>query len=86
MLATDFRGFTRWHAKLTIQVTHPLTRVPPWRLLPERLKDPEAAVDRQYGLARVLGWAFVFLGGVFVVNGFVHLVTKPEFRMKKGLE
>ena len=74
VLATDFRGFTRWHAKLTIQFAHPLTRVPPWRSLPERLKDPEAAIDRQYALARVVGWAFAFLGAVFFINGLVHLV------------
>jgi len=74
VLASDFRGFSTWYTRLTIQVTHPLTRIPPWRFLPQRLKDPDAMFDRQYQLAGVVGWVFAVCGGVVFVIGMVRLI------------
>ena len=74
VLATDYRGFTAWHTRTSIRFAHPLTRIPPWRWLPPRLKDPEEAFVRQYRFMRLGGWPFVLVGAVAVVGGVVQLV------------
>jgi len=73
-LGLDYRGFTAWHVRTSIRFSHPLTAIPPWRWLPERLKGPDAYFQRFYQLERVMGWLFAVAGGVALVTGCVALV------------
>lgn len=64
LLASNFRGFTTWHARRAIGSVRPaeplLRRIPPWKsLLGQSL---EARVTRQVNLTRVIGLVFMAAG------------------------
>jgi len=74
-LARDYRGFTTWHVRTSIRVSHPLTSVPPWRWLPERLKNEEAQFQRAYRWDRMLGWVFATAGALACVTGLIAVIS-----------
>lgn len=74
-LARDYRGFTAWHVRTSLRLSHPLSSIPPWRWLPERLKDKDAQYRRFYRLDRAIGWVFAAAGVLACVTGIVALIS-----------
>lgn len=80
VLATDFRGFSTWHAKRSIDsvswAERPLRHIQPWKILLQR--PMEDRVRRQVWVTRVIGAVFalcgvpMFLYGAF---GIGHILT-----------
>jgi hypothetical protein len=65
-VATNFRGFTVWHARKSIDYVKWLERVPPWSWMPEQASEQRIA--RQASLGR-------FIGAVFAAGGLIMLIT-----------
>jgi hypothetical protein len=68
-LATNFRGFSAWHARRSFEsvkrLEGPLSRVPPWSFA---LRRPlEQRIARQVILTRVIGVVFAVAGAVAIV-------------------
>ena len=72
-MATDFRGFTEWHVRKTMQMMRPaegpLSRVPPWK---QMLRKPrEDRIQQQIKAERRMGVVFASLGGLMMLGGVV---------------
>jgi hypothetical protein len=69
VLATNFRGFSAWHARKSFEsvkwMEGPLSRVPPWSFLLRR--PPEQRIARQVIVMRVIGVVFTVGGAVAIV-------------------
>jgi hypothetical protein len=77
VLAANFRGFSAWHARKSIEsvkwLEESLSRVPPWSWLLDR--PLERRVARQVRLLRVIGVVFAAAGLIVViVSLFGHAV------------
>jgi hypothetical protein len=80
-LATNFRGVTEWHVRVSMSTASVLRRVPPWRWLPEVPHDERLA--RFILLERVMGVAFAVVGlMVLMTVGYSALIGQP-MRMTK---
>jgi hypothetical protein len=76
VLATNYRGFTRWHARKSIELMGPLEQVPPWRMLSARpIDDRVATLMRQ---AKVTGYIFTAAGTLVVVVASFAPLTKGQ--------
>jgi hypothetical protein len=74
VLATNYRGFTRWHARKSIELMEPLEQVPPWRWLsPRPLDGRVTTLMRQ---AKVTGYIFTAAGTLVVVVACFAPLTK----------
>jgi hypothetical protein len=65
--ATNFRGFTEWHARKSFEFVRPLEQVPPWWWF--NFRPIEQRIAAQVRLARVGGAVFAAAGtlAIFVV-------------------
>lgn len=72
-VATNFRGFTVWHARKSIDsvkwMERPLSRVPPWSWVLRR--SSEQRVARQASLGRFIGAMFAAAGLIMLVASFL---------------
>lgn len=71
VLATDFRGFSTWHARRSIDsvswADRPLRRIQPWKTLLQR--PIEDRIRRQALLVRVIGAIFALCGVPLLLYG-----------------
>jgi hypothetical protein len=71
VLATNFRGFSTWHAKRAIgsvsRAERLLRRIQPWKYLLQQ--PPEDRVSRQVWVTRIIGAAFTLTGVVLFLYG-----------------
>ena len=72
-LAANFRGFTAWHARKSVESVQwlegPLSRIPPWSYL---LKRPvEKRIAGQVGLGRAFGVMLAFGGVLLLIASIV---------------
>lgn len=70
--ATNFRGYTAWHARKSIDsvkwLERLLNRVPSWNWILER--PLEERVARQVGMNRVIGAVFAASGVIVLILSF----------------
>jgi hypothetical protein len=80
VLATDFRGFSSWHARRSVDsvkwAERPLRHIQPWKAL---LQQPTAdRIRRQVLLVRVIGAIFALCGVPLLLYGAFgigHILT-----------
>jgi hypothetical protein len=80
VMATDFRGFSRWHARRSVAsvswAERPLRRIQPWKTLLQR--PTEDRIGRQALLVRVTGAIFALCGVPLLLYGAFgigHILT-----------